>query len=86
MTVKTKFGWQLAIDANVTVSGDCKGYHDAVEKLAEYEDTGLEPAEIMELKKKATAMMPQRIKESRCPSVFEAAKGLAAAGIDLDSL
>jgi|GEM_PF-3361578 len=50
LTEKGKLGWQL-IAGWMSVRGDVKAYNKAVEKLAEYEDTGLNPEQIMEMDK-----------------------------------
>ena len=47
------FGWQLR--ANITVSGDCGAYNDAMRRLAAYEETGLEPDEINALHERLNA-------------------------------
>lgn len=48
LTKYTKeFGYNLK--GNITVRGDCKTYNMAIEKLAQYEDTGLAPDEIHKL-------------------------------------
>lgn len=48
LTKHTKeFGYNLK--GNITVRGDCKTYNMAIEKLAQYEDTGLAPDEIHKL-------------------------------------
>jgi len=50
LTEKGKLGWQL-IAGWMSVRGDVKAYNKAVEKLAEYEDTGLTPEQIIEIDK-----------------------------------
>ena len=50
LTEEGKLGWQL-IAGWMSVRGDVKAYNKAVEKLAEYEDTGLNPEQIMEMDK-----------------------------------
>lgn len=40
-------GWQL--EADISVLGDCKAYNKAISKLAEYEDTGLPPDDVIDI-------------------------------------
>ena len=60
-TIKNKDGYDL--DANLYVQGECAVFNGAIERLGQYEDTGLMPGQIWEMDKLYREMYSEKCRE-----------------------